>query len=72
MNAKRKKQLQAIAIRGGSIHSITIQAKRQRDVFDPEGSFHWLDDGQFLALIKYVAAIVDMHAIALGWFDGHS
>jgi hypothetical protein len=70
MNAKRKKHLQAIAIRGGSIHSITTQAKRQRDVFDPEGTFHWLDDRQFVDFCDYVAAVVYCHAIAIGlWYN---
>ena len=69
MNAKRKRHLQAIAIRGGSVHSITIQAERQRNTFDPEGRFHWLDDGQFNTFIDYVAAVVHNHAVAIGWYD---
>lgn len=70
MTKKREKQLQAIASRcGGSNHAITIKAERQRDIFDPNGDYAWLNDRQFISLMNYIAAVVHDTAIAIGFYD---
>jgi hypothetical protein len=72
MTKKREKQLQALAQRGGSIHSINMRANRERNIFDPDGRFATFNDRQFVAIMKYVAAIVHNHAMAIGFYDNRS